>query len=598
MERRLAAILAADVVDYSRLMGEDQDGMLSALKSFRADLLTPSTERHQGRLVKNMGDGWLLEFPSIADAVSCGMDVQLGLMGHGQIKLRVGIHIGDVVFDEEDVFGDGVNIAGRLEELASPGEILVSDTAHQSLDGKAAGQFEGGELHQLKNIARPVAIWRWHERTALGEANKTVQQPPPDKPSIAVLPFDNMSGDPEQEYFADAITEDIITELSRYRGLMVIARNSSFTYKGKPVATSKVGRELGVRYILEGSIRKAGNRVRVTAQLIDAERGDHIWAERFDRVLEDIFAVQDEITQIVTGTLAPKLETVSGDRVMNEDPQRLGAYDLVLRALVHWNRFSKEDHEETDRLVRAAIDLDPSYSRAYSVLAHNLCQIRNSGYSTDPEESLHDALRAAQMSVSLDDNDAQAHHTLAMVCMFSEQLEQAIAECHRALELNPNFADAHMRLANVLAFSGRVEEARSELEIAMRLNPHYPPMYLMVLGRTCYLQGSYVEAIEPLERVINIAPGLTPSRTVLAACYQATGREDDAAKQIEELLKKAPTLTQAHVNKVTPIKDDETRKQFVASLGQAGLPGDGSGSTTVELGLSQHGSPTSDFCRN
>lgn len=581
-QRRLAAIVVADVAGYSRLVGADEEGTLRAFRAHKRELINPAIKSHNGRIANTAGDSLLLEFSSIVDAVRCALEIQTGLAARNenvpdnrQILMRIGINLGDVVSDGNDLLGDGVNIAARLEALSDSGGITLSDDAYRQVrDRLNIDWLDGGE-HEVKNIARPVHVWRWSaetaEKTETG-ANPTVVPPLPDKPSIAVLPFENISGDPEQEYFADGITEDIITELSRCRGLMVIARNSSFTYKGKPVAISEVGRELGVRYILEGSIRKAGNRIRVTAQLIDAVRGDHIWAERFDRNLEDIFAVQDEVTQIVTGTLAPKLETVSGDRLMKEDPERLGAYDLVLRALVHWHRFSKADHKETDRLVRAAIDLDPSYSRAYSVLAANLCQTRNSGYSTDPEENLQDAMRAARMSVSLDDNDAQAHHTLAMVCMFSEQLEQAMAECRRALELNPNFADAHMRLANVLAFAGRTEEARNELEIAMRLNPHYPPMYLMILGRTCFLQGSYVEAIEPLERVINIASGLTPSRTVLAACYQATRREDDAARQIEELLGEAPGLTQAHVRKVTPIKNDETREMFLAYLGQAGLP--------------------------
>ena len=499
-----------------------------------------------------------------------------GVAESKRIVFRIGVNLGDIIIEGGDILGDGVNIAARIEALAEPGGVAVSGRVHDDVRDRLDAAFVDSGEQSLKNIARPVRVWQWvpssNDPDILTTTEKPLPLPLPDKPSIAVLPFDNMSGDPEQDYFADGITEDIITELSRYRDLMVIARNSSFSYKGRPVAIGKIGKDLGVRYILEGSIRKASNRIRVTTQLIDAVRGDHVWAERFDRDLEDIFAVQDEITQIVTGTLAPKLETASGDRVMKEDPQRLGAYDLVLRALVHWHRFSKADHEETDRLVRAAIDLDPTYSRAHSVLAANLCQMRNSGYSADPEGNLRDALRAARRSVSLDDNDAQAHHALAMVCMFSEQLEQAIAECHRALELNPNFADAHMRLANVLAFSGRVEEAREKLEIAMRLNPLYPPMHLMVLGRTYFLQGRYFEAIEPLERVVNIAPGLTPSRTVLAACYQATGREGDATKQIEELLLEAPSLTQAHVSMVTPIKSDQTRKLFLAYLGQAGLP--------------------------
>jgi adenylate cyclase len=396
--------------------------------------------------------------------------------------------------------------------------------------------------------------------------------PLPDKPSIAVLPFDNMSADPEQEYFADGITEDIITELSRYPDLMVIARNSAFIYKGRAVDPKMVTAELGVRYILEGSVRKAGNRIRVTAQLIDGVHAGHLWAERFDRDLEDIFAVQDEITRIVVGTLGPKLQAAGADLVMNEDPARLNAYDLVLRALVHFRRYTKADHEETERLARAAIEIDRSYARAYSVLAMNLLQSRNSGYAEDPEESLAAGLEAARKAVSLDDNDAQAHSALAMLYLFDGRHEQSITESRRAVELNPNLADGHAYFANALACSGRTADALAELDMAMRLNPHYPANYLMILGRTQFVHGDCQAAIAPLERALNIRPEFTPARTALAACYSAAGRFEEANSLVAELLSDVPSLTLKFARSVTPFKDPETRKRFVTFLRTAGLP--------------------------
>ncbi len=319
-------------------------------------------------------------------------------------------------------------------------------------------------------------------------------------------------------------------------------------------------------------MRKAGNRIRVTAQLIDAKSGAHLWAERFDRNLEDIFAVQDEITQIVVGTLGPRLQAAGADLVMKEDPARLGAYDLVLRALAHWHRFTKADHEETGRLAQAAIDIDPSYARAYSVLAINLMQTRNSGFADDPEAYLAAGLEAARKAVALDNNDAWAHSVLGMLCLFTEQHEQAIAECRRAIELNPNLAEAHARLANALTCSGRTEDALAELNMAIRLNPHQPAYYLMMLGRNHFVQGDYQTAIAPLERAINVGPGYTPARTALAACYSATGRIQEAKTLIAKLLSDVPSLTLAFVRSVTPFKDPETREQFVTFLRAAGLP--------------------------
>jgi TolB-like protein/Flp pilus assembly protein TadD len=583
-QRRLAAIVSADVVGYSRLMGQDEAGTHRRLKARYLDLVAPGIDRHGGRVVKLMGDGLLAEFASVVDAVSWSVEVQNEVTNldtevpeEQRVRYRIGVNLGDIIADEDDIFGDGVNVAARLQEIAAPGGIAISDIVQGQIDGRLDAQFEDAGRIEMKNISRPVRVWLWSPqeqdvRPATPADDAASEPPLPDKPSIAVLPFDNMSGDPEQEYFADGITEDIITELSRYRGLWVIARNSTFVYKGISVPIQRVGRELGVAYVLEGSIRKGGNRIRITAQLIDAEGGEHLWAERFDRSLDDIFAVQDEITQVVAGTIGPKLEEVRAERIKNEDPARLNAYDLVLRSHAHWNRFTKEDHEEAGRLAQAAIDIDPTFSRGYSALAGNLVQSRNSGYLDDLDGSLNDGLIAAQKAVSLDEQDAQAHTTFSILCLFAERHDQAISESRRAIELNPNHARARAYLANALGLAGETEEALIELDTAMRLNPHYPSNYLMILGRIHFVNGDYSAAIAPLERAINISPGYTPSQTVLAACYWAVGREQEAESKVRELLAKFPKLNKAFVRTVTPIKDIKIRERFADYLGKAGLP--------------------------
>jgi TolB-like protein/Flp pilus assembly protein TadD len=559
----------------------DEAGTLTALKAHREELIDPTIAEHRGRIVKLMGDGALVEFASVVDAVTCAAAIQKGMTGRNDsvaedrhFELRIGVHLGDIIVEGEDIYGEGVNVAARLEGLAEPGGVCLSGDAYRQVRGKVEVDFEDLGEREVKNLVEPLRVYRIaiNGPSPAPTLTPTKPLPLPDKPSIAVLPFDNMSGDSEQTYFADGITEDIITELSRYSDLMVIARNSSFAYKGRTVDPKTIMAELGVRYILEGSVRKAGSRIRVTAQLIDGAHGGHLWAERFDRNLEDIFAVQDEITQIVVGTLVPKLQAARANLVMNEDPARLNAYDLVLRALAHYRRFTKADHEETGRLARAAIKIDSLYSRAYSVLALNLMQSRNSGYTRDPEACLAAGLEAARMAVSLDDNDGQAHAALAMLYLFSDRHQQSITESRRAIELNPNFADGHAHLANALACSGQTAEALTELDMAMRLNPHYPAYYLMMQGRTHFVQGDYQAAIAPLERAVNVNPGFTPARTTLATCYAATGRVEEAKAVIADLLSEVPDLTVTYVRDVTPFKDPETLQRFVTCLETAGLP--------------------------
>jgi adenylate cyclase len=423
IERKLAAILAADVAGYSRLMGADEEGTLARLKACRRELMDPEIAEHRGRVVKTTGDGILIEFQSVVDAVRCAMDVQRSMAERNadvtdeqRIEFRVGINLGDIMIDAEDIHGDGVNIAARLEGMAEPGGICISGSSYQQVRDKLTIHFEDMGMQQLKNIARPVRVYRVpigrcapRERSALAL---------PDKPSIAVLPFQNMSGDPEQEYFADGMVEDIITELSRIRWLFVIARNSTFTYKGQAVAVKQVARELGVHYVLEGSVRKGGNRVRVTAQMIDATSGAHIWAERYDRDLSDIFAVQDEITASVAGVIEPALAEAEQQRVLRKPPERLDAWEAYQRELWHFNKYGPEENQTAQTFFRQAIALDPNFAPGHYGYALAL-QWEIWHFSTRSFSEVQGVpLEEARLAVSLDDKDATAHAVLAHMRMW------------------------------------------------------------------------------------------------------------------------------------------------------------------------------------
>ena len=381
MARRLAAILAADVVGYSKLMAEDEAGTLAALQAHRRELFNPETAKHDGRIVKLMGDGVLVEFSSVVGAVECALAIQTALAaGKGQISLRIGINLGDIIIDGEDIYGDGVNVAARLEALANPGGICISGMVHESLGNRIEAEFEDAGEHQVKNIARPIRVWHWQPDAQTQRAAATAPALDlPSKPSIAVLPFDNMSGDPEQDYFADGIVEDIITAFSRIKWLFVIARNSSFTYKGKAVDIKQVGRELGVRYVLEGSVRKAGDRIRITGQLIDAATGAHLWADRFDGELANIFDLQDRVTQSVVGTIGPKLEQAEIDRAKRKPTESLDAYDYYLRGMAAFHQLNLDANREALKLFSRAFELDPDYAAAYGMAAR--CHAQRKGFS-------------------------------------------------------------------------------------------------------------------------------------------------------------------------------------------------------------------------
>jgi TolB-like protein len=445
-ERRLAAILAADVAGYSRLMGADEEGTLAALKACRAELIAPRVAEHGGRIVKTTGDGALVEFASAVDAVRCAMQIQrimskrnATIQEDRRIEFRIGINVGDIIIDEGDIYGDGVNIAARVETLANPGGVCLSDNAYQQMKGKLALDVSDMGEHQLKNIAEPIRVYS----VRLEDAHPRPILALPDKPSIAVLPFQNMSGDPEQEYFADGMVEDIITDLSRIRWLFVIARNSSFTYKGRAVDVKQVGRELGVRYVLEGSVRKAANRVRITGQLIDTANGAHIWADRFDGALDDIFELQDDITLQVVGAIAPKLEHAEIGRAMRKPTESLDGYDLYLRGLWNFHKAGRDDIDEALRLFLKAIELDGNFAAAYGMAAWCYGRRKMNGWADEGSLESTKATQTATRGIECgaDDAVALAGGSLA-IGYIADDFERAISLMDRARALNPNLAMA------------------------------------------------------------------------------------------------------------------------------------------------------------
>jgi adenylate cyclase len=576
--RRLTAILAADVVDYSRLMGEDQTAALDALRQLRRELFEPVVASNAGNIVKRMGDGWIVEFASVSDAISCAIAVQEGLAGHDIVKLRIGIHTGDVTFEEEDVFGEGVNVAARLEGLSQPGEILISDTAHHSLDGKAAKLFSGGESQQLKNIARPVAVWRWPATstsvTAAANANSQETLPLPDKPSIAVLPFNNMSGDPEQEYFSDGITEDIITGLSQMRGLFVIARNTTFTYKESAVDLKRVGRDLGVRYVLEGSVRRGGDRVRVTAQLIDTGTGVHVWADRYDGTLDDVFALQDDITAKIISAVGPEITLAEMERARSKRSESFDAWDRYLQALQPFYALNMAGYEEATALLREAIALDPRFSTAYATLAR--CHV-NAGLHGWGANALEDQTKAedyARQAVSLEEQDPLAHVALGSLYAFFADPRLAVNELNRAIELNPNLSVAHGFLSNALAFLGRSDEALAAAERASRGSPRDPERYLWYLGimNAHFVAERYQECVEAAEQTVLLQPNFYGGHFVMAMALAYLGRIEEAKQAVRRTRELMPRLTLRSTARNPVYVRQGDIERMLEGLRRAGLP--------------------------
>ena len=482
--RRLAAIFAGDIAGYSRLMGVDEEGTLRQLKAHRKELVDPKITEHRGRIVKTSGDGMLVEFVSVVDAVRCGVDIQRGMAERNsglpadkRIEFRIGINVGDIISDSNDIYGDGVNVAARLEALADPGGIMVSRTVHDQVRDKLSFGFKDMGEQPVKNIARPIGVYQVSliENTAPitvkdAEVAAKIEVSSAARPSIAVLPFANISGDPEQEYFADGISEDIITGLSKLRWFFVIARNSSFAYKGKAVDVKRVSRELGVRYVLEGSVRKGGNRVRITAQLIDASTGNHIWADRYDGDLTDVFALQDEITKKVVAAIEPKLLEAEGVRSQGRSPEDLDAWDTVMQTNSLLWRLTKTDIEAAIALLGLATARYPDYAPAHSMLAFALL-FRAISVGVAHSQDTKEAVRLASRAAELDDNDPWAHLALGWAAFLMRRSQDAMAEFKRALDINPNFAAAHGHLGNALACDGQADAAIPHLEQALRNEP-------------------------------------------------------------------------------------------------------------------------------
>ena len=545
VERRLSAILAADVAGYSRLMGADEEGTLAALKALRKSLFDPKIAEHRGRIVKTAGDGALVEFASAVDAVRCAMEIQRAVAERNtdipadrRIEFRIGINVGDIIIDEDDIYGDGVNIAARVEPLAWPGAICLSDNAYQHIKGKLVLDVSDMGEQQLKNIAQPVRVYGLR---LSGAATKSAPALPlPDKPSIAVLPFQNMSGDPEQDYFADGVVEDIITALSRFRHLFVIARNSSFTYKGRAVDVKQVGRELGVRYVLEGSVRKAGTRVRIAAQLIDAISGHHVWAERYDRDLVDIFSVQDEMTERVAGAIEPEVLKIESGRVATRSTTNLSAWDLVRQGTWHFHQVTPTGHARARELFREAIKLDAKLPDSHIWLARVSAGIVAFGWSDRPQDDLREGLQAAHVAIQLDERDPYSHYALAIISVFSNALEQAARAAEEAVEISPSFALGHFVLGLSRLFSGNAADAIGCIERGLRLNPYDPQnfVWLNLLALAFYFADQKEKALQTAIRASKIRPTWLPTLETLALCYATLDRMEEArecAKQMREL---------------------------------------------------------------
>jgi adenylate cyclase len=571
--RRLAAILAADVAGYSRLMGADEEGTLERLKALRQELLAPKIAEHHGRLVKTTGDGLLVEFASVVDAVRCAVAVQqampernAGVATHNRIELRIGINLGDVIVEDDDLYGAGVNIAARIEALADAGGVLVSNTVHDQVRDRLPFVFEDLGEQQVKNIARPVRVYRVRDARDAAKSPSALAQPVlplPDKPSIAVLSFANMSGDPEQEYFADGMVEEIITALSRVRWLFVIARNSSFTYKGQAVDVKRVGRELGVRYVLEGSVRKAAGRVRVTAQLIDALSGAHLWADHFDGSPEDVFDLQDKVASSVAGVIEPALQAAETARSADRPTADLTAYDLYLRGYAMVLSSARQSSEAL-RLMEQAVARDPHYGPALAWAAFCCHRLHFDGRSEDPEADRLKGADFARRALQVAGDDpgvlANAAHALAY---FGENIGAMMALVDRALALNPNFARAWFISGNLRVCAGQPDIAIEHLEASLRLSPRArAAATLVVIGAAHLVSRRFDKAVPKLLLAIQEDPSLPYAHRFLAACYAHMGRLDDA----REIVARLRAITTVVIPDASFLRNTEHRELFLSGL--------------------------------
>ena len=613
VERRLAAILSADVEGYSRLMGDDEVATVRAITEYRG-VIGSTVALRGGRVVDSPGDNVLAEFASVVDAVQCAVDIQREIESHNaglpdsrRMRFRIGINLGDIIVEGDRLYGDGVNIAARLESLADGGGICLSGTAYDQIEGKLPFAYEFKGEHAVKNIARPVRVYRLHPDPSaaprprararskglhkhvaaavailvlLGAAgwagwrwlrpSESAGLPLPDRPSVAVLPFANLSQDPAQDYFSDGVTEDLITGLSKVSGLFVIARNSVFTYKGKPVKVREVGRDLGVRYVLEGGVQRSGSRVRITAQLVDATTGYHIWAERYDREVNDIFTLQDEVTQRIVRAMAVKLTEAEKGRLGRVPTGNLDAYDLVLRGHEERRRTTRDGNAEARRLFVKALDLDPNYAAAYLGLSWTHLQSWQFLWSTD-RESLERARELAERAIALNDSLVGAYCVLGQTYLWMKQHDRAIAQAEHAVALAPNDADGYETLAETLAWAGRPEESIATIRHAMRLNPHYPFFYEWTLGHGYYLAGRRREALDAFARLLQANPNFLPAHAFRAVLFGELGRAKESREEWGKAGHFGPGVSMANLRERLPYKRPADLDRLLTAAHRAGL---------------------------
>ncbi len=580
VNRKLAAVLAADVVGYSRLMGADEVGTLAALKRHREIVFDPAITAHNGRVVKLMGDGTLAEFGSVVDAVNCALAVQRagGPAPDPAIVLRIGINLGDVIIESDDIYGDGVNVAARLEALAKPGGICVSSVVHESIGNRIEVRFRDGGDISVKNIDRPIRIWTWEPGdagTAAPAFHAAEPAPQIRKSSIAVLPFTNMSGDPEQEYFSDGISEDIITDLSKISGLTVISRNSSFAYKGRTVDTRAVGRDLGVGAVLEGSVRRAGARLRITAQLIDAASGSHLWAERFDRDMSDLFEVQDDVTGRIVEALKVTMSPAEKARIAGSGTGNLDAYDCFLRAralLVVGRTQSRAVFEQARGFLREAIELDGNYAQAYAGLGVAFVLNYQNRWTEDSSDALLQAKQAVDRAIELDPQELLARVVASLVATFEADLDRAKSEANMVLALNPSSSEAYSCLGSAYIFSGQPLEAIPMIELSIRLDPANTQQSLHLLGVAYLLAGKYETAAALLKQRILMVPNTDFSRVVLASALGHLGEIEEARRIWSELMAINSHYTFANHYARQPFANKDNVRRIADGLDRAGLP--------------------------
>ncbi len=631
LSRKLAAILQMDIVGYSRLMEHDEAGTLARLKALRQELIDPTINAYHGRVVKLIGDGALVEFPSVVEAVTCAIVFQQGVADRNRteadnrrIEFRVGINLGDVIVDGDDIYGDGVNVAARLEGLAEPGAVYVSEAVHTATENKVPLDWDDLGNQKVKNITQPIRVYRVRPKPgaalppptaeparvvsqestnrrwlpgALGaivmvaisvgvfvwvKPRDVTDEPAslarmayalPEQPSVAVLPFNNMSGDPAQEYFGDGLTENIITSLSQLPKLFVIARNSVFTYKGRPVRVQQVAEELGIRYVLEGSFQRAGDRVRIHAQFIDALTGHHLWARRFDAVLTDFFKVQDQVTQEIVSALQVQLTEQERKRLASRYTDSYSAYDYFLRGQALYSRFTKEDNAQSRAMFEAAADFDPLFARAYGSIALTYVEDYRAGWSERPDWSAGKALEYAERAIALNDTLPQTQFVRGFVYLQIERLfEDAKVHAQTAIALDPNAADSHALLGTINAYLGQFDESVRHIQRAIRLNPHAPARYFLTLGRSLYFQGAHDRAIPVLIEAVNRNPAFLLSHIYLAAAYADGGEADEASWKAVEILTLAPEFAVEEWLKTQPIKDAAQARRLVENLRRAGVP--------------------------